>query len=62
MSKMHYFSIKFLKTFNFGVWSSVIWPNCGFSSCLWWNRSSKNSYDVITFTSPNVAKITSKYS
>jgi len=26
----------------------VIWPNCGFSSWLWWNRSSKNSYDIIS--------------
>jgi len=29
----------------------VIWPNCSFSSWLWWNWTSKNSYDVILVTS-----------
>jgi len=45
-------------------WAKVIWPNCGFSSWLWRNRSSKNQLwrhfsDVIVITSPKkVTKIT----
>jgi len=29
----------------------VIWPNSGFWSWLWQNRTSKYSYDVISMTS-----------
>jgi len=54
---MHYFSNKFSKIakhwglsaapqhpliFNFGELKLRIWPNCGFSSWLWRNRTSKN--------------------
>jgi len=48
MPKMHYFSNKFSKIARrlgafrpqrsltiLVTWSSVIWPNCGFSSWLW---------------------------
>jgi len=33
------------------TWSSVICPNGGFWSWLWWNQTSKYSYDLISVTS-----------
>jgi len=70
MPKMHYFSNKFSKIakhcgltapqrpliFNIGDLNYVIWLNCGFSSWLWRNRTSKNQLwchfcDIIAITS-----------
>jgi len=61
---MHYLSNKFSKIaklwglsapsasliFNLMSRSYVIWPNCGFSSWLWRNRTSKINYGVILVT------------
>jgi len=56
MSKMHYLVTNFQKSpsdggsqppaplnlQNFSDLKCVIWPNCGFSNCLWRNQTFKN--------------------